>query len=143
MKIFTSYFASKNLDRSRHYLVQVSNSAPGGFEADAKLVEVVPNWDTIVKPYKSGEISEMTYLSRYKRQLDDNTFSVLLALDGLTKQAAGKDIVLLCYEKSGGFCHRHILGEWLKSKKEQLRAVCPDIETYEIEELNTGQMSLF
>ena len=27
-----------------------------------------------------------------------------------------QDIVLLCYEKPGRFCHRHILAEWIKEK---------------------------
>jgi uncharacterized protein (DUF488 family) len=26
----------------------------------------------------------------------------------------GKDIIFLCYEKSGDFCHRHILADWLE-----------------------------
>jgi uncharacterized protein YeaO (DUF488 family) len=25
----------------------------------------------------------------------------------------GKDVVMLCYEKSDDFCHRHLVAEWL------------------------------
>ena len=26
------------------------------------------------------------------------------------------DIILLCYEKSGDFCHRHIVADWIESE---------------------------
>ena len=92
MKIFTSYYGSKTLDRNRHFLVQVSNSAPKGFEPDVKWEEVVPDWDTLVKPSKDGEITEFTYRTRYNTQLQSSAFSIVLAFESIAKQAAGKDI---------------------------------------------------
>lgn len=35
------------------------------------------------------------------------------------------DIVLLCYERPGEFCHRHLVAEWLRN------------DGYEVEELST------
>ena len=31
----------------------------------------------------------------------------------LEKLSGGKDIALICYEKSGSFCHRHAVARWL------------------------------
>ena len=31
----------------------------------------------------------------------------------LEKLSNGDDCVLLCYEKSGDFCHRHLVANWL------------------------------
>lgn len=31
----------------------------------------------------------------------------------LEKLSGGKDIALICYEKSGSFCHRHVVARWL------------------------------
>ena len=32
----------------------------------------------------------------------------------LYELSVGKDCVLLCYEKSDDFCHRHIVAKWLE-----------------------------
>lgn len=34
----------------------------------------------------------------------------------LAQQAKGRDIVLCCYEKTGDFCHRHILSDIVYEK---------------------------
>ena len=143
MKIFTSYYGSKTLDRNRHFLVQVSNSAPKGFEPDVKWEEVVPDWDTLVKPSKDGEITEFTYRTRYNTQLQSSAFSIVLAFESIAKQAAGKDIVLLCYEKPDDFCHRHVLAEWIKGWKTSFLSMVPEVELNTIDELGTGQLTLF
>ncbi len=143
MKIFTSYYGSKTLDRNRHFLVQISNSAPKGFETDIKWEEVVPDWNTLVKPSKDGEITEFTYRARYNRQLQVSAFTIILAFESIAKQAAGKDIVLLCYEKPDDFCHRHILAEWIKVWKTSFLSMVPELEIETIDELGTGQLTLF
>jgi len=35
--------------------------------------------------------------------------------EAIEKASGGKDIVLCCYEKTGEFCHRHVLAELLKN----------------------------
>lgn len=46
-----------------------------------------------------------------------NNFSASALIEHLGKRSAGLDVALLCYEKPGDFCHRHILAEWLKEKE--------------------------
>ena len=33
----------------------------------------------------------------------------------LTALGGGHDVILLCFEKPGEFCHRHLVAQWLKS----------------------------
>ncbi len=51
MKLFTSYYGSRSIDRKRHFLVRISNSSPKAFTVDAVLQDAIPDWDTIVKPF--------------------------------------------------------------------------------------------
>jgi uncharacterized protein (DUF488 family) len=42
--------------------------------------------------------------------------SILQVIEDLQKIANTKDtdkIILLCYEKPGDFCHRHLVADWL------------------------------
>jgi len=34
-------------------------------------------------------------------------------VEELKTKSQGQPVVLLCYEKSGSFCHRHLVAEWL------------------------------
>ena len=36
--------------------------------------------------------------------------------EDLERLSNGRDCVLLCYEKSGDFCHRHLVADWLNKK---------------------------
>jgi hypothetical protein len=53
---------------------------------------------------------EQFYIEQYKKEV----------LDTLDPQAVynelGSDAVLLCYEKVGDFCHRHLVANWFKEK---------------------------
>ena len=139
VKISTSYYSSREINRERHFLVQVSNSVPGTFVPDAVFREVFPDWNTIVTPYKNGSLDLPTYTRLYRQQLETRSPSILLHLEQICKQAAGKDIILLCYEKPGHFCHRRILADWLEKH--------PSLDNCllerKIQELGTDQLSLF
>lgn len=110
----TSYFSNPLLNKEQHYFVQISNSAPKGYTPDAKWDEAVPNWKTIVAPYKDGVISEEEYQTRYWRQLDLRKADLSRSLALLKREAGQKEIVLICYETPHAFCHRHILAKWLE-----------------------------
>lgn len=117
--LYTSYYGNPHLDPNKVFLVRISNSAPGEFPLNFVLQEAIPAWETIVSPYKDGTITENDFVIRYRRQIDSKTFTVLLALDTILEQAKAlglQDIVFLCYEKPGRFCHRRIFAEWLQEK---------------------------
>ena len=109
MAIYTSYFGNiKNL--------------PGDVVA-ISIAGKCPEW------YNGLEFK--TLAPKYKffmewKQNKDNDFyvkhfneEVLLPLsaditvDKLYRLSKRKDIVLLCYEKPGTFCHRYIVSDWL------------------------------
>ncbi len=131
--IFTSYYGNRRLDRRSQLLVRVSNSAPTGVAADAVPTGAVPDWGMIVAPYKEGNLDEETYGRLYRAQLEGRAQDILRGLAALREEAAGRDIVLLCYEKPGRFCHRRLLAAWLEEKG----------AADEVEELGTGQLTLF
>lgn len=111
----TSYFSNPLLSREKHYLVQISNSVPKGFIPDARWNEAIPDWKTTVAPYKDQVISEEEYRIRYRRQLDLRKDALSRSLALIQRNAREKEVVLICYETPGSFCHRHILAQWLKN----------------------------
>lgn len=117
--LYTSYYGNPCLDQNKVFPVQVSNSAPEGFSIKYVLKEVIPSWKDIVEPYKENLLSEVEYMVKYKRMLDSQEFAIRIMLEEIKEKASTlglQDIVLLCYEKPGRFCHRHILAEWIKEK---------------------------
>jgi len=56
---------------------------------------------------KYGNINEAQYEERFKKE-------VLSKLNPTEVYEKLKDKVLLCYEESDKFCHRHIVASWLK-----------------------------
>ena len=117
--LYTSYYGNPHLDQNKVFPVQVSNSAPEGFPIKYVLKEVIPSWKDIVEPYKENLLSEVEYTVKYKKMLDSQEFTIRIMLEDIMEKASTlglQDIVLLCYEKPGRFCHRHILAEWIKEK---------------------------
>lgn len=109
--LYTSYYSNPLLQKNRdnYILLQISNSAP--YSVDAKLGCVIPDWREIVRLYKRGKIDIPEYTQRYRVQLNKNFEAIKEILTGADKLE--KDVVLLCYESAGDFCHRHILADWI------------------------------
>ena len=113
----TSYFGKlRSLDLSSYYLVQVCTFAPKGVPVNAVLTPALPGWQRLVVPYKEGLINEAEYEATYTRFLDANRDSVLAAVRDVLKRAAGREPLLLCYEKPSDWCHRHTLARWLRKE---------------------------
>ena len=104
--IYTSYFANiKNLPENLR-LISIARSTPKYVSCE-KCVELFPDWEIINLVKTSlGKESEEKYTEAYLEQLEK--------LDA--KEIANKlqNSVLLCYEKHGDFCHRHIVAKWLR-----------------------------
>jgi len=65
---------------------------------------------------KSEKIDKKEYEKRYREE-------ILAKLDAQQVHNMFKNNVLLCWEKSGEFCHRHIVSAWIK---EQLNIEVPE-----------------
>lgn len=121
MKIFTSYYKKLESCGVKFMCIQVSNTKPAWFIWDTyELKSVYPKWD-LVKGLKQGYITRDEYTHKYKQQLDTlDKNSIIRQLHQIYRENDYKPIVLLCYENKSGFCHRHILAEWLGMDIEEL-----------------------
>lgn len=103
-KIRTSYFA---LYRSREGGVSIALKTPDRFPGEI-ITELQPTWE-ILSSYKSSNDPNKELI--FKNRYIDNVLSKLDARE-IAEKLNNK--VLLCWEKSSSFCHRHIVTEWLE-----------------------------
>ena len=112
--VYTSYFANWRQFPEGSISISISQYPPkkwGGLE----MRSCAPN-TALLQDYKNGNIDEYIFKQRYLAQLEKDVNlreRVKNLLNGLMQQF-NADLILCCYEKSGDFCHRHILAEWLK-----------------------------
>ena len=102
----TSYFA--NLKNVKNPL-SICGKAPDWY-LGPQFKMLAPKYSFFAQ-YKAGEIDEAEYTVQFKKQ-------VLAQLNPqwvykLIVSQYGDDVTLLCYEKPGDFCHRHIVSAWL------------------------------
>lgn len=102
MTFYTSYFA-----RSCNHpnALSISCSVPKWYNGRQNKL-VAPSWE-LVNGIKSGTITREEYTKTYLAKLNR------LGIDKVISTLQDGD-VLLCWEASGDFCHRHILAEWLR-----------------------------
>lgn len=108
INIFTTNYTKASRLSSKHYLkVSISYIRPRDFNG-MHIASFAPTKD-LFEDYKNG-LSPEQYEVRFRDQInklaDVYGFFKLMA-----KQAKGRDILLLCYEKKNAFCHRHILSD--------------------------------
>jgi uncharacterized protein YeaO (DUF488 family) len=110
LNIYTSYFAvARNIPISIAQ-VSIAAKAPDGF-AGIQYKKLAPSW-SIYKEYKeSGDTTR--YTKRYTEEILGNLKQDDV-IEDLSKFTSTYNVVLLCYEKTGSFCHRHIVSEWLE-----------------------------
>lgn len=100
----TSYFAKSAKNPNA---VSIAIGTPTWFKGK-KYSKLAPSWD-LVKSYKNGEIDQSEYEKRYKLEVLDKLDPKKVF------EEIGKDAVLLCWEKSTDFCHRHLVSRWLSN----------------------------
>ncbi len=110
MKVYTSYYGNlKKLNANNITPIGVSLYTP-------KYVKV--SCLKYVAPHKAmlfGGLSKEKYTELYYKDVLSrvNPKEFLKDVEMLSQ---GKDVALLCYEKPGDFCHRHLLADWLNEK---------------------------
>lgn len=108
INIYTTNYTKASRLSNKHYLkVSISQYRPREFKG-MQINSFAPTKELLAE-YKNG-LSEQEYVTRYREQInklsDIYSFFKIMA-----KQANGRDILLLCYEKKNAFCHRHILSD--------------------------------
>ncbi|KGO32755.1 hypothetical protein JT06_18590 [Desulfobulbus sp. Tol-SR] len=104
--IYTSYYSNWRKFPKDFALVQISRGKPVGFIGGE--CELLFPSAALLNAYKKKVISEAGYREHYFLQLDVHREQIKLDLGFLSS----RNSILLCYEKSSNFCHRHILREW-------------------------------
>lgn len=66
----------------------------------------------LLNAWNGGAITAKGYIRVYESEVLNN-LNPDVVVGELTKLADGHDIVLLCYEKTGDFCHRQLVADWL------------------------------
>lgn len=110
MMIYTSYFANMRNITEDVVFLSIARYNPKGV--------YIPKYDKFIPPkgilenYKHNKFyTEERYKEDYYRFIlnERDPFNIYIDLEDISK---GKDVVLLCYEKSENFCHRHLVREW-------------------------------
>ena len=110
-KIYTSYFANlKNLP-DNVCPISICGKAPDWYKGIQYKALAPKYW--FFKKYKEDGDAEFYTLAFQKDVCD--ALNVSKTLLDLQKLAGDKIPCLLCYEKPGDFCHRHIVAEWIKN----------------------------
>lgn len=101
----TSYFAQ--LKRIPAELaVSIARWKPKWFHGREYLALAPP--PQLLDAWKNGYVTEEQYTEVYRKEV----LSRLSAADVVADLPEGA--YLLCYEKPGDFCHRHLVAEWLR-----------------------------
>jgi len=70
----------------------------------------------LLRDWKSGKVTEEEYEIRYRAEIRNQKETV----EKLVSLASSHVITLLCFEKEGEFCHRHILRNIIEEKMSQI-----------------------
>ena len=104
-KIYTSYFGNlRKLHEVGIVPISIARWNPRWYNGFT-MQELAPT-----KYMLSDACSTEEYISMYKQILSGMySGTILKSIESMGK---GKDVALLCYEKPGDFCHRHMFAEW-------------------------------
>ena len=116
MKIYTSYFAKLNkILNAGYFPISIARYTPKNIEI-CELKIFAPSTEILAK-IKKGEIDEVEYERMYRKEMERFDFNLVWeGFEQISEINGKKDLVLLCYEKSGDFCHRHIFASLMAEK---------------------------
>lgn len=106
--IKTSYFGNWRNFPKDYTQISVAQYSPPAWSGDI-FKELAPSVELLYK-WKQNKITEKEYKNIYLAELNSK-FMPEEVLEKLPEKS-----LLLCYEKAGSFCHRHILADWLGYK---------------------------
>ena len=106
--IKTSYFGNWRKWPKDYQPIGITNRPPPTWNGD-NIKELAPS-DNLLYNYKHGNYTEHMFSMCYLNELNSK-FTPEQILAKLPDKC-----ILLCYEKAGDFCHRHLLAEWLGYK---------------------------
>lgn len=110
MKIYTTYFARVPKLPDGIVPIAVCLFPPSGWNKP-HCIQLAPQY-SVFKRYKGN--SDFAEFTRSYVETTLSRLSIDYILDYFQRYGDGKDIAIVCYEKSPFMCHRSIIAEWLK-----------------------------
>lgn len=112
----TGYFAKQKLYESNNLLpISIALYPPTWYDG-LKAYGISPSAE-LLKKHKNGQIDEESFEKEYFSKLNINVVTSYISSWTDMCNSLNKDgVVLLCFEKSGDFCHRHLLAKFIKEK---------------------------
>ena len=111
--IYTSYYSRlRRIDGSVYYPIAISAYVPKFFSGLSFLM-LAPSRELVLAYKNAVGMTEEKFTALYTadRLWTHTPSEIVDRIFGAVPN--GMTPVLLCYEKSGDFCHRHILARWL------------------------------
>lgn len=109
MNIYTTYFANVKHLPENMVPIAICGRSPTSWRG-LEYKRLAPKWE-FFKVWKETHDNDY-YIREFADKVTGklNADSVVRELEILS---AGLDIALVCYEKPGDFCHRHLVADWL------------------------------
>ena len=114
--MYTGYFAQlKKYEAAGLIPISICGKAPDWYNGLQYKV-LAPKW-AFFKEWKEGSYKgdNEYYIEHFNAEVLSNITArkVIRDIESLSG-VSSKDIILICYEKPGDFCHRHLVADWLK-----------------------------
>ena len=112
MMIVTTYFANLNKLPSTFVPISICGKAPDWYTG-LQYKKLAPKY-VFFQQWKQNHDNDY-YIRCFNEQVLSklNQDEVIRELNQLTGSSVPVDIALVCYEKPGDFCHRHLVADWL------------------------------
>lgn len=106
----TTYFANVRNVIGRYVPISICGKAPDAWKG-LEYKKLAPKW-WFFKEWKDNHDDDF-YVRNFKKEVLDrlNPHDVW---NDLRKLSNGEPFALVCYEKPGDFCHRHLVSKWLR-----------------------------
>ena len=82
---------------------------------DIWMRELAPS-KKLLEEYKTNKITWNQFVKSFKTELKKNEES-LLGINNLKNKTKSENVTLLCFEKDGTPCHRHLLNKIIRNPK--------------------------
>lgn len=110
--IYTSYFAKLSKIPSNITPIAICGKSPEWYKG-IQYKKLAPKW-SFFSVWKQTHDNDY-YIQHFNEEVLSpiNADDIIHELYSLAGKNQDEDIVLICYEKPGDFCHRHLVAEWL------------------------------
>lgn len=114
MEIYTSYFARIKKLPANIIPISIALFIPKSINLPS-ISDLYPTKE-ILQQWKNDNNSKR-YALKYKKDVLNklNPDDIVEKIRNIVSCYNGDSAVLVCYEKSSDFCHRHLVAEWLTS----------------------------